>query len=280
MKHAFLIIAHHDFEVLQTLINLIDDVRNDIFIHIDKKVKDIPEFSAKYSKVFLVNDDNRIDVRWGNVSQIESELALFELARNKGLYEYYHLISGVHLPLVNQDEFHSYFKSISGKQVFSPIIYSDYELQQKGNRLNFFMRFFQGSRIAQISWRLGVMAQTFLGFRINKDRQFIKASNWLSITNEVVNLLLDQKNDILKRYRYSMCGDELFIPTELKYSGKEWEILYSEKYLFHEIGVANATFLTEEDVEKAISLNYLFGRKFSSNNIKIVNQVVENVMSK
>lgn len=280
MKHAFLIIAHHNFEVLKTLINLIDDVRNDIFIHIDKKVKYIPEFYAKHSNVYLVNNSNRIDVRWGNVSQIKSELALFELARNNGPYEYYHLISGVHLPLVNQDEFHSYFKSISGKQVLSPMIYSDYELQQKGNRMNFCMKNFQGSRIAQISWRLGIMAQTSLGFRVNKDRQFIKASNWVSITNEAVNFFLEHKNDILKRYRYSMCGDELFIPTELKYSGIKWDIIYSDKYLYHEIGVANATFLTEEDVEKAISLNFLFGRKFSSNDIKVVNQVVEKVKSK
>ena len=32
MKHAYLIMAHHEFEVLGKLIQAIDDKRNDIFI--------------------------------------------------------------------------------------------------------------------------------------------------------------------------------------------------------------------------------------------------------
>lgn len=38
-KHAYLIIEHKDNFVLETLIELLDDSRNDIFIHIDKKLK-------------------------------------------------------------------------------------------------------------------------------------------------------------------------------------------------------------------------------------------------
>lgn len=37
-KHAYLIIAHNEFDLLQKLISVLDDERNDIFIHIDKKV--------------------------------------------------------------------------------------------------------------------------------------------------------------------------------------------------------------------------------------------------
>ena len=37
MKHAYLIIAHGEYNLLNILVNMIDDVRNDIFIHIDKK---------------------------------------------------------------------------------------------------------------------------------------------------------------------------------------------------------------------------------------------------
>ena len=38
MKHAYLILAHHEFGLLQTLIDCLDDVRNDIYVHIDKTV--------------------------------------------------------------------------------------------------------------------------------------------------------------------------------------------------------------------------------------------------
>ena len=33
MKHAYLILAHHEPEVLQLLLTALDDARNDIFLH-------------------------------------------------------------------------------------------------------------------------------------------------------------------------------------------------------------------------------------------------------
>ena len=36
-RHAFLIMAHKDDETLRTLLNLLDDSRNDIFLHMDAK---------------------------------------------------------------------------------------------------------------------------------------------------------------------------------------------------------------------------------------------------
>ena len=39
MKHAYLILAHHEPEVLQLLLTSLDDARNDIFLHIDRRSK-------------------------------------------------------------------------------------------------------------------------------------------------------------------------------------------------------------------------------------------------
>lgn len=36
-KHAFLIIAHADMETLVVLLRSLDNIRNDIYLHIDKK---------------------------------------------------------------------------------------------------------------------------------------------------------------------------------------------------------------------------------------------------
>lgn len=35
--HAYCIMAHGNWEQLQMLINMLDDCRNDIYLHIDKK---------------------------------------------------------------------------------------------------------------------------------------------------------------------------------------------------------------------------------------------------
>ena len=51
MKHAYLILAHNEFEVLNRLIESLDDVRNDIYIHFDAKVKELPTLAVKFSKL-------------------------------------------------------------------------------------------------------------------------------------------------------------------------------------------------------------------------------------
>ena len=41
-KHAYLIIAHTQPELLKILLKMLDDERNDIYLHIDSKAKDYP----------------------------------------------------------------------------------------------------------------------------------------------------------------------------------------------------------------------------------------------
>lgn len=66
-RHAYLIIAHNQFSLLKKLLVALDDPRNDIFLHIDKK--------AKYDKRQLVETVKKahlyftksIKVTWGGV---------------------------------------------------------------------------------------------------------------------------------------------------------------------------------------------------------------------
>lgn len=52
-RHAFLIIAHNEFQILKILINLLDHAQNDIFVHFDRKVKDLPILNCQYSQIFI-----------------------------------------------------------------------------------------------------------------------------------------------------------------------------------------------------------------------------------
>ena len=49
MKHAYLILAHHEFTLLQTLIDCLDDVRNDIFLR--QKLLQMPDL-GRFSRAF------------------------------------------------------------------------------------------------------------------------------------------------------------------------------------------------------------------------------------
>ena len=65
MKHAYLILVHNDFEILGQLIRAIDDERNDIYIHFDRKVAHCPDCRTLHAGLMVLTE--RIDVRWGNI---------------------------------------------------------------------------------------------------------------------------------------------------------------------------------------------------------------------
>ena len=85
-RHAYLIMAHNEWQLLNTLLSLIDDERNDIFLHIDKKVKEMPQlYKPLHAKLFFT--PKRYDVRWGDVGQVLSEMHLFKTAHDHGPYQ-------------------------------------------------------------------------------------------------------------------------------------------------------------------------------------------------
>ena len=108
-KHAYLIMAHEDFYILEKLVLLLDNEHNDLYIHIDKKVKefDFRYFNnlAKKSKIKFID---RINVYGGDFSQIECHLKLLEEA-TKNEYEYYHMISGTDLPIKSSEKIYEFF---------------------------------------------------------------------------------------------------------------------------------------------------------------------------
>ena len=115
MKHAFLIIAHNELRILNILLNMLDDSRNDIYLHLDKKWKlnlhDL--YFPQRANLFFVR---RMDVRWGDISLIKLAFKLFRMAYENGPYMYYHLLSGVDLPIKSQDYIHEFFKKNYGKE--------------------------------------------------------------------------------------------------------------------------------------------------------------------
>lgn len=282
IKHAYLIIAHHEFRILQMLLHSIDDVRNDIYIHFDKKLKDYPEFVVKYAGCYIL--ENRVDVRWGHVSQIKAEYTLFEAASKRQKYQYYHLISGVHFPLKSQDYIHHFFSQLQNCEVMSYMPTSSGEIDLKMQRYNLFMKNYKCkcafySSLNQLLWRIGIRIQKILCINRNVRHSFYKASNWVSITNECVRYLLSIKEYVLIKYRYSLCGDEFFIPSELENSLIKWNILYTDKLLKCDFKEgANPCIYRLDDYEDLMKSDCLFARKFGSEDV--INKILCYINSK
>lgn len=271
MKHAWLVIAHNEFEILQMLIDALDHPESDIYVHIDKKVKVLPVLHAEKSALRVLK--KRLDVRWGSVSQIACELALFEAAAAQGTYDYYHVISGTTLPLKPFSELDAFFQNMEGKSVLMGICKDDaYQETLKMRRYNLFLKNFQAasaakSKISQFLWKSAIAVQRILGIETNRGREFYKASNWLSLTEEAVQYILSRKEEILRVYRYTFCGDEYFVPSELMSSPLKDRIISHEQYLLQEMGRANATAFPLEALDGMKDSACLFARKFMSRSL-------------
>lgn len=278
MRHAYLIIAHNEFEVLKLLVSMLDDERNDIYVHIDRTVKNIPVLKAIKSHLFVL--DSRIDVRWGNYSQIQCEYLLWETAISNGPYDFYHLISGTHLPLKFQDEIHSFFDGFSGKSLFCNLEsrHRDYQEMLKLHRYNFCTKTYASqntiiSSISQFVWKLVIAMQRCLNITINDDISCYWANNWCSLSHDAVAFLIKHKKDVRKRYRWSFCGDEWFAPTELMNSEFK-DLIVNIPYLYNNIGRNNASELNASDIPSLLSGDYCFARKFSSKHLDVISSAI------
>ncbi|MBR1872556.1 MAG: hypothetical protein IJ795_05055 [Bacteroidales bacterium] len=116
-RHAYLILAHACPEQLRKLLSLLDDGRNSIFVHIDAKAGfggEVLEGACRYSDVHLV--EPRLKVSWGGVSIMRATIAMLEAAASVGQFDYYHLLSGMDLPIKGQDEIHAFFDERPGRE--------------------------------------------------------------------------------------------------------------------------------------------------------------------
>lgn len=266
MKHAFLIIAHNNFGILQRLISMLDSDNNYFFVHIDKKQKVLPDIYTQRSKVYMCN--NRIDVRWGNVSQIQCELNLLDFAfQHDSSFNYYHIVSGTTLPLVSIDDFDNYFIH-KPSAVFQHMDTSEYEKDIKIRRWNLCTKTFKHQYyyiefLSQLVWRIANILQRLSRIGRFKSENFIKASNWCSLSNNAVSILLSKKEDILNKYKWTFCGDEFFAPTELSKSLISQNISFREDYIYQKFVNANPKYLSEEEYEAGKKAGFIWGRKFN-----------------
>lgn len=168
-KHAFLIMAHNEYDILNKLLLLLDDERNDIFIHYDKKSKLPPLIELKYLNIHVFK---KVDVGWGEDSQIECEMFLFNEAYKKGPFDYYHLLSGVDLPLKSNDYIHDFFDQNKGKE-FVGIMdeQSCFICYKRVCYYYFFVRYERRKWGRFIVWlnKISVKFQKMVGINRNKD---------------------------------------------------------------------------------------------------------------
>lgn len=291
-KHAFLIMAHNQPNLLRQLIKQIDDPRNDIYLHIDQKSDlDSIEFQnlPTFSQLTLIDP---ISVSWGGFSQIKCELALLKTATAKKSYAYYHLLSGVDLLLQDQATFHAFFDSLQGKELVN---FQNNKIQANNlARVKYYYPFQEkiGNR-KQLGWALqkGLVSLQKL-FRIDRTKKstltFQKGANWFSITHDFARYILNQIPLIEDSFHATVCADELFVQTLLVNSPFANNLYHSA---FDNSPAANSRLvffeknhprtLTLADKSTLLHSNLMFARKFDDTiDANIIHEVLNKTQRK
>ena len=216
LRHAWLIMTHGNFPILEKQLRFLDSANADIYVHADADGVPFEQYRAlteKSTVTFLP----RQKVFWGDLSQIECELRLLEAAAGIG-YDYYHLLSGVDVPLKSREYIEEYFaersgtnfvkfesRTISARHLARVKYY--YPLQKKNIR----------GRLARTAVReLTALSQRLA--RVDRTKKypgvvFQKGTNWFDITDDLARYVLSRKDRIREMYRDTCCADEIFLQT-------------------------------------------------------------------
>lgn len=276
--------AHNEPVLFRWLIELLDDPRNDIFVHIDKRTDITPfrQVICKYSKLVFIQD--RIACIWGSLSIVKAELALFEEVASNGRYDFCHLLSGVDLPIKDQDSIHSFFDRYSGKNFIG---FQPRHNESEDERTKYFhLRTYRpgGSRwtrACRLFDRISVRIQRKLGIRVHYPFQLYKGAQWVSLSPGFLEWLIKRKTFFLKCFRFASIPDERFIQSAFMASpfASTLYLPNGDEYdqCMREIDWKRGSPHTWEecDYELLVQSKRLFARKFSSQHMGIVNQLYE-----
>lgn len=284
MKHAYLILAHNEPELLSLLVERLDDVRNDIYIHFDRKLSILPNIKTQHAGLYILKD--RVDVRWADVSMLEAEYKLFHAVVDSGCqYSHHHLISGVDLPLKNQDYIHSFFAQHQGKEFVG--LHQRPMNSHADRALHYwhpFTRSFRGSgcvfAIKRILRYLVIQTQVLLGIRRNTTIPFHKGGQWVSITRGLIDYLLEQEDRAFTIFSRTFGADEYFVPTLI------WDTPFMER-LFDATDESRGAMryigwradgqlidFTPQDLPALQQTECLFARKFNSRDKAFLQEIL------
>lgn len=267
-KHAYLIMAHNNFSILEKLIKLLDYEYNDLYIHIDKKIErfdfDYFEKLCIHSNVYFIQ--KRKDVQWGRQSLVLTEMLLFKTAYHNGDYGWFHLLSGVDLPILSAQEIYSYFFDKDKSYVYIQPNMSKWD-KQRISRYSFSLK---NEVLSNILYNIQER------FSVDRVKRLVvkKGSNWCSLTRRSVEILLVKEKEIKKMTFASSCADEVYKQTILYNYAKD-TIFFDEhgnttnlRYVDWSSGGNHPKILDETDLENITTSGKLFARKFDEKKSK------------
>lgn len=289
-KHAYLILASGNLEILFYNLKIINDIRNDIFIHLDIKNNNFDDL-----KLFIKNNINksnvffleRTDLRWGDYSLVNCEIKLLKEATSQYEYNYYHLISESDMLIKDNSYIFDFFEKFDGME------YIDYKEMPISNFwksrfrcINLFRRnqkcnnYFKNFLVKIIN-KSFLFIQVLLRIDITKkyNKKIMYGSQWFSITDSFAKYIVTNEDLIYKMFKNGSCVDEHFIQT-LAFNSKFKSRISKEgnlRMILWNKNTNSPCILKKNDFENINKSQCIFARKF---NVDVDLDIVKRIYKK
>ena len=201
-------------------------------------------------------------------------------------YQYYHLISGIDLPIKTSDELVNYFNNNYPTEFigFKNFNYIEPYLINRVKYFHFITNNFKNNYNEWNEHNKYIELQKNLEInRLNHKNMIIrKGANWFSITDNLAKYVISMEETIEDIFSYGLCADELFLQS----------IVYNSQFLNNVCTKYNNehenckrlidwdrgqpyTF-TKDDYNLLMSSNAMFARKFSTSIDKDIIDMIYN----
>lgn len=264
-----MMLAHKNLQQLDRLLTrLTKDF--DVYLHLDEKWNTDLSYFQKFPRVFLTK---RYNINWGSYQQVQADAELFRDAYAKD-YDYYMLLSGQDIPIKSNQQI------IDFLQQNKDYSFVDHEAFPK----KAWQKDFDGG-YTRVAYYYGFdFKKNFVGFVLKKSlaliRHFQKLTglkrklqpvqyyggwNWVNLNRTAMSNImnyLDRNPGFLKSFKYTLCGDEVWIQTVLMNSGDNKVINKELRYTDWRGCLENPRVLTMEHLDELKQSDALFARKF------------------
>lgn len=289
MKLAVLIQCHKAPQQINILLDAMQGEGIDCFVHVDKK-SDINNQIISRSNVILIPDNLRVDVQWGQFSQVQATLNLLSFAKKFGNYDFYCLISGQDFPIVSARELCEYLSEHKNNNFVNLFTSKNNGLglpnnYDKRNDIVFPQWLMARNLFTRILRRLWVALTGGYNhtYKLFKRRQinnidYYFGPQWWCVNNKFAGWLLtylEEHRQFIDFFKKSSCPDESFFQTLLMnspFADTRCDYLH---YVDWSEGKNSPKNLTVSDYDKIISSGKFFARKIDGN-IELIQMLKRN----
>jgi Core-2/I-Branching enzyme len=226
MKIAYLILAHHQSNLLSRIVNRLNQPSVHFFIHIDQKSQFIDVIKKELLHYENVKIISNYEINWGGFSIVRAELDLIRQALETNIdFKYFVLLSGQDYPIKSNSFINDFFKNHHEDFIaYSPIRYMNETFKNKHkyyflrdtplvnpknpnrNKLLTYLYFGLHNRFAKY----------FPTRKFYKNMELYFGSQWFALTYDTIKYVIEYINNnpgFIKSMDFTETPDETFFQT-------------------------------------------------------------------